>query len=73
MALGWDEELEDLWTTTNRLQKDDVNMKNAATMATKSKDEIVEDRIAALTKEVDTSLRISDQRTAEIQDELRET
>ena len=73
MALNWDEELEDLWIASNPPQKDDVNVKDAAIQATKSKDETVEDTIAALTKEVDTSLKISDQRTAKIQDQLRES
>ena len=71
MALNWDEELEDLWTATNPSQNDDVNVKDAAILETKSQDEIIEDKIEALTKEVDTSLRISEQRTAKIQDQLR--
>ena len=73
LALDWDKELEDLWAATHPPQKDDVVVNIAATEATKSKDEIIEDSIAALTKEVDISLRVSDQRTAKIQDLLKDS
>ena len=73
LALDWDKELEDLWTATHPPQKDDVNANIAAAEAPKSKDEIIEDSIATLTKEVDISLRVSDQRTAKIQDILKDS
>ena len=68
-ALGWDEELEELWReTSHMLQEDtqaDVNIEVAG--LEKSKDEILEEEIVALTKEIDRSLQIAEHRTAQIQ------
>ena len=64
-ALGWAEELEELWNTTQPVQEaKDPGPKQ-------SKDEIVEAEIAALTKEVDESLKISGERATQIKDQLK--
>ena len=72
MALGWEEVLEELWTATSPMQEEDSNVDSEADEIVKSKDEKIEDEIAALTKEVDTSLKISNEHTAQIRNQLKE-
>lgn len=63
-ALGWTDELEDLWNETRPAE----DKKELA--AEKSMYEVLEAEIAALTKDVDESLKISDARVAQIRDQL---
>ncbi|MCJ1227324.1 Sir2 histone deacetylase Hst2 [Toensbergia leucococca] len=67
-ALGWLEELEAVWIQTSP----DDGTKQGETTPIKSKDEILEDEIAKLTKEVDKSLQISSIHTASLRDDLSE-
>ena len=73
-ALGWDEELEDLWReTSNRPQEDthaDIQVEVARPK--KSKDEKLEEEIVTLTTEVDRSLKISEYRTAQIRAQVND-
>ena len=65
VALGWDQELEELWNETEPLKEEnDTEPKN-------SKDGVLEDEIATLTKKVDESLKISGERAAQIRDQLK--
>lgn len=54
------------------MQEEDSNVDSEADEIVKSKDEKIEDEIAALTKEVDTSLKISNEHTAQIRNQLKE-
>ena len=63
--LGWTEQLEALWEETNPTKGD------VETAPKKSKDDVLEDEIAALTKDVDASLNISSERMAQIREELK--
>ena len=73
-ALGWDEELEDLWRSICHMPQDDAKVDGhvEVTKPEKSKDDKLEDEIAVLTKEVDSSLNISNERTAQILEQLKE-
>ena len=55
-SLGWAEELESIWEST---KPEVVESSNRTTSPPKSKDEELQDEIAILTKEVDDSLRLS--------------
>ena len=55
-AVGWDEELEALWRSVNP----DAEVKKKETVK-KSKDEMLEEEIDGLTKEVDKSLKVSNE------------
>lgn len=73
-ALGWDEELEDLWRNICDMSRDNakVDVHDEVAKPEKSKDDELEDEIAVLTKEVDSSLNISNERTAQILEQLKE-
>lgn len=73
-ALGWDEELEDLSRSICHMPQDDakVDVHDEVAKPEKSKDDELEDEIAVLTKEVDSSLNISNERTAQILEQLKE-
>ena len=70
--MGWEEELEDLWTATGPVGEEDRNVGSEAAEIVKSEDEKIEDEIVALTLEVDNSLKISNERTDRIRDQLKE-
>ena len=72
-ALGWEEELNELWSATAPVQEADANVDADAAETTKSKDQKIEEEIAALTKEVDDSLKISNERTVQLRDQLKES
>jgi len=57
-ALGWEEELEELWKTTSPKQASDLG-KVEEKIPPKSKDESLDDEIDKLTKEVDETLKLS--------------
>ena len=67
-ALGWLDELEALWTKTN-LEKSGPIQKQPE----KTKDEVLEDEIHKLTAEVDQSLRLSNDHTARLRNDLGES
>ncbi|MCJ1397636.1 Sir2 histone deacetylase Hst2 [Xylographa trunciseda] len=67
-ALGWLDELEDLWNTTHP----EHNKVKQELSDEKTKDEIVADEIAKLTDEIDKSLKISEDHTASVQQSLSE-
>ncbi|KAG6986442.1 transcription initiation factor TFIID [Physcia stellaris] len=73
-ALGWDEELEDLRRSICDMSRDNakVDVHDEVAKPKKSKDDELEDEIAVLTKEVDSSLNISNERTAQILEQLKE-
>lgn len=64
-ALGWGEELEALWRETAPVGS--VDVKSAPS---KTKDEALDDEIAALTKEVEEALRISKDYTVSLEASL---
>ncbi|KAI9812034.1 MAG: Sir2 histone deacetylase Hst2 [Pycnora praestabilis] len=66
-ALGWLEELEELWEYKNPEQK-----KQDQEKPTKTKDQQVEDEVDKLTKEVDKTLNISNNHTQWLRDHLTE-
>ena len=68
-ALGWERELEALWETTKPEPKD--NNQSLET-AHKSKDDDLDDKITNLTKEVDESLKITDEHTSWLRKHLEE-
>jgi len=70
IALGWDEELEELWRETKVDEEEKGEEKKESSTET-SKDELLEAEIAALTRDVDESLRISGERTEQIWEDLK--
>ena len=73
-VLGWDEELEELWRETSHMLQEEAQADVQLEVAgpEKSKDEKVEEEIVALTKEVDRSLKVSEQRTAQIRAQMND-
>ena len=73
-VLGWDKELEELWRQTSHMLREDIHADIQVEVAgpEKSKDENLEEEIVVLTKEVDRSLKISEQRTAEIRAQVND-
>ena len=73
-ALGWDEELEELWRGTSHMLQEErqAGLHVEVVGPEKSKDEKVEEEIVALTKEVDRSLKVSEQRTAQIRAQVND-
>ena len=69
IALGWVEELEELWEETKLDEEDNSEKQNKLSTET-SKDELLEAEIVALTRDVDESLKISGERTAQAWDHL---
>ena len=68
-ALGWEKELEARWEETNPEPKDKIESQE---MPPKSKDEKLDDQITKLTKEVDEALKIHDEHTARLREQLAE-
>lgn len=66
-ALGWEEELEALWSST-RPKKD--KRKSHTAPPKKSEDEVLNDQIAILTEEVDKSLQISSEHDNNLRTQL---
>lgn len=66
-ALGWEKDLEALWQDTNQ-EKPTTGGDHK--VAEKDKDELLEDQITNLTREVDQSLKISDDHTARFRQHL---
>ena len=66
-ALGWEEDLEALWEDTTQ-EKPTADMDHQK--AEKDKDELLEDQITDLTREVDQSLKLSDDHTAQLRQHL---
>lgn len=66
-ALGWEKDLEALWQDTNQ-EKPTTGGDHK--IAEKDKDELLEDRINNLTREVDQSLKIFDDHTARLRQHL---
>ena len=64
-ALGWLDELEEMWKATNPRSALDT-----LAPVKKSKDEALEDEIAKLTKDVDASLKMSDDHVTWVRDGL---
>lgn len=64
-ALGWAEELEELWGETQPPKEEEEPAPK------KSKDELLEAEIVALTKEVEESLQISGERASRIKDQSK--
>ena len=64
-ALGWLDELEELWKSTNPRSALDM-----LAPTKKSRDEALEDEIAKLTKDVDESLKMSDDHVTWVRDGL---
>jgi len=69
IALGWVEELEELWEETKLDEEDNSEKENKLSTET-SNDELLEAEIVALTRDVDESLKISGERTAQAWDHL---
>lgn len=67
-ALGWIEELEALWDET----KPGANKKSPEKEETKSKDEMLENEIAILTREIDQSLKVTADYDIQLRDHLTE-
>ena len=66
-ALGWEKDLEALWEDTNQKKPTaDVDYK----VAQNDKDRILEDQITNLTREVDQSLKLSEDHTARLRQHL---
>lgn len=57
-ALGWDQELEQLWAKTNP-EKEDASSTQDQGRKSKSKDEDIQDEIEKLTEEIDKTLKLS--------------
>lgn len=74
LALEWDEELEDLWRSVRHMPREEaeVDVHTEVAKPEKSKDDDLEDEIAVLTKEVDSSLNISNERIGQIRELLKE-
>ena len=66
-TLGWEKDLEALWEHTNQ-EKPGTNVDHR--VPEKDKDEMLEDQIVNLTREVDQSLKISDDHTARLRQHL---
>lgn len=67
-ALGWEKELEALWEETNPEPKDKIESQEMP----QSKDEKLDDQITKLTKEVGESLKIRDEHTSRLREQLAE-
>lgn len=67
-ALGWEAELETLWSSTNPANG---GMKHPP-IERKSKDEALEDEIASLTDQVDKSLKLASDHASKIRNQLLE-
>ena len=67
VALGWDKDLEALWDGTNR---EKPTTDGDPKVAQRDKDEMLSDQINNLTREVDQSLKISDDHTARLRQHL---
>jgi len=65
-ALGWREELEDLWRRTVGAEA----VKKEQTVPSKTRDEELEDEVEKLTQDVDKSLKLSESHTAWLKDHL---
>ena len=68
-ALEWEEELERVWQETTQEPND---KKEVSDTPKKSKDENLDDQISQLTKEVDESLKIQDEHTSWLREQLAE-
>ena len=66
-ALGWEKDLEALWEGTHQEKPTTGADHN---VAEKDQDELLDDRITNLTREVDQSLKISDDYTARLRQQL---
>ena len=66
-ALGWREELEELWQSTNP-NKDEKNVKQEA--PPKSRQERLDDEVEKLTKDIDASLKLSSEANKRIRGEI---
>ena len=67
VALGWEKDLEALWDDTNH-EKPTTDGDHK--VAPKHKDELLDDQITNLTREVDESLKITDDHTARLRQHL---
>lgn len=70
IALGWNEELEELWEDT-KVDEEKISEEEKVSSTEKSKDELLEAEIIALTRDVTESLKISSERTAHAWDRLK--
>ena len=66
-ALGWEKDLEALWECTNQ---EKLTNERDHQVAQKDKDELLDDQITKLTREIDQSLKISDDHTARLRQHL---
>lgn len=66
-ALGWEKDLEALWEGTNL---EEQTTKRDHKVAQRDKDELLDDQITNLTREVNQSLKISDDHTARLRQHL---
>ncbi len=66
-ALGWEKDLEALWEGTNR-EKRPIDETNK--VAQRDRNELLDDQIAKLTRELDQSLKVSDDHTAQLRQHL---
>ena len=65
-ALGWREELEDLWRKTVGPE----SARKEETLTSRTRDERLEDEVEKLTRDIDKSLKLSESRTAWLKDHL---
>lgn len=66
-ALGWEDDLKTLWEGTNQ---EKPILDGDRKVAQRDKDEMLDDQITSLTREVDQSLKISDNHTARLRQHL---
>ena len=71
-ALGWHEELEELWNDNSLSGQGDTVTGREHAEAQKTKDQAIKEEIDVLTKEIDDSLRISHDRVGQIRDQLKD-
>lgn len=71
-ALGWREELEELWAATNPEKASKTEKKEAA-LPPKSRQEKLDDEVAKLTQEIDATLKITGEANERIKTELEKT
>lgn len=69
LALGWLEELEELWQSTSPKKRSDA----METPSQKSKDEVLQEEIAKLTDEIDVTLKISNNHDELVRNQLSQT
>ena len=68
-ALGWLDDLEALWALT-KLEDDEETLREPS--VEKSKDEEIEDRVASLTEQIDKSLKLSEDHSKSVKQQLGE-